>query len=257
MTQHFMENEDVRNYWEKEPCGTGSAIVGHLPERTREWFERIEHHRYSVEPFVHSVVQFTRYHGKKILEIGVGAGTDHLQWARAGAECHGVDLTDVAIEITTTRLSLYGFESDLRQVDAEQLPFGDETFDVVYSWGVIHHSAHPELIVQEIRRVLKLDGKFIGMVYHRRSVAAFTLWIKYGLLQGRPWRSLSDIIRHHVESKGTKAYSLSEVKKLFGGFTSLSASPMITQCDRNAWPIWLSTFFPDYLGWFISVHAVK
>jgi 2-polyprenyl-3-methyl-5-hydroxy-6-metoxy-1,4-benzoquinol methylase len=72
-------------------------------------------------------------------EVGVGAGTDHLQWARAGALCHGVDLTDAAIETTRARLAHYGFTSELRRVDAETLPFPDDTFDVVWSWGVIHH----------------------------------------------------------------------------------------------------------------------
>ena len=86
-------NKKVRSFWEQEPCGTNKFITGDLPKMTREWFARIEEHRYDVEPFIHSVAQFTRYHGRKILEIGVGAGTDHLQWARAGCVCYGVYMT--------------------------------------------------------------------------------------------------------------------------------------------------------------------
>src|SRR5947207_5141764 len=83
-------NERVREYWEQEACGTDRAVVGDLRPHTREWFEEVERCRYDVEPFIHSMAQFTRHHGRAVLEVGVGAGTDHLQWARAGCHCHGV-----------------------------------------------------------------------------------------------------------------------------------------------------------------------
>src|SRR5271154_2615001 len=102
-------NGIVRSYWEQEPCGTGPAVVGEIPRHSLAWFNQVEELRYSVEPMIHAVAQFTRHHGKKVLEVGVGAGTDHLQFARAGAECHGVDLTDAGIETTRQRLALHGF----------------------------------------------------------------------------------------------------------------------------------------------------
>src|SRR5688572_26194570 len=135
-------NDEVRDFWERQPCGTDPRLVGALQPLTREWFEAVERYRYDVEPMIHAVAQFTRHHGKRVLEVGVGAGTDHLQWARAGALLTGVDLTDAAIETTRARLAAYGFSSDLRRVDAETLPFPDDSYDVVYSWGVIHHSEH-------------------------------------------------------------------------------------------------------------------
>lgn len=115
-------NEVVRDYWEKQTCGTGKAVVSGITPGTREWYEAIEEHRYRMEPFIHSVAQFTRYHGKVLLEVGVGAGTDHLQWARAGAICHGVDLTEAAVETTSRRFGLYGFRTELKHIDAETLP---------------------------------------------------------------------------------------------------------------------------------------
>jgi ubiquinone/menaquinone biosynthesis C-methylase UbiE len=250
-------NDDVRRYWEREPCGTSRTIVGDLPERTRDWFERIEEHRYRVEPFIHSVAQFTRHHDKTVLEVGVGAGIDLLQWARAGATCYGVDLTDAAIETTRARLALYGFSCTLTQVDAEQLPFADESFDVVYSWGVIHHSEHPERMVQEIRRVLKPGGMFIGMVYGRRSLVAVRLWIRHALRKGAPLRSVSDVIWHHMESVGTKAYTAQEVRALFAGFRSLAVTPLITPYDVDGWPRWIARLVPESWGWFIAVHGRK
>ncbi|OFX17547.1 MAG: hypothetical protein A2Z18_05610 [Armatimonadetes bacterium RBG_16_58_9] len=249
-------NEEVREYWEEGPCGTGKDVVGDLPERSIEWFRRIEDHRYEIEPFIHSIAQFTRHRGKKILEVGVGAGTDHLQWARAGADCYGVDLTDAAIETTKAHLACYGFESNLRRVDAEVLPFDDDVFDLVYSWGVIHHSERPAEIIREIRRVLKPGGMFVGMMYGRRSPTAFKLWVKHALLKGRPWRSFANVV-WRMESVGTKAYTVSELKSLFSQFRVFRATPLITKYDTDKFPVWLSKFFPNCWGWFIGLRAVK
>src|SRR5688572_28768820 len=185
-------NDRVAAYWQAEPCGTSADIVGDRAPQSKEWFEAVERHRYAVEPCIHSIAQFSRHRGKRVLEIGVGAGTDHLQWARAGTDLYGVDLTDAAIDTTRRRLEMYGLESRLLRVDAEVLPFEDGTFDVVYSWGVIHHSEQPDRIVREIHRVLKSRGQFIGMFYHRPSLVALRVWLRHGLLAGRPWRSFAD-----------------------------------------------------------------
>lgn len=250
-------NERVRNYWEREPCGTGESIAGDLKPGSMEWFERIEEQRYSVEPFIHQVAQFTRHRGKKVLEVGVGAGTDHLQWARAGCQCFGVDLTEAGIETTRKRLSCYGLESQLQRVDAERLPYSDATFDIVYSWGVIHHSERPEQIAAEIHRVLKPGGTFIGMVYGRHSLLVLKLWVRQALLKGRPWRSPADIVWHNVESPGTKAYTAREVHGLLAGFSSVTLKPFITSYDVAKFPLWLRRLLPDDWGWFITFKAVR
>src|SRR5262249_33821028 len=153
------------------------------------------------------------------------------------------------------RLALYGLQSNLERVDAESLPFDGARFDLVYSWGVIHHSARPERIVAEIHRVLKPGGQFIGMLYGRRSVTALRFWVRHALLQGRPWRTIGDVIATHVESPGTKAYRVREIEQLFGAFRRVTARPVITAADTADWPRWISRFFPDDWGWFITVTA--
>jgi ubiquinone/menaquinone biosynthesis C-methylase UbiE len=229
--------------------------VGDLPELSREWFERIEEYRYSAEPFIHSIAQFTRYSGKKVLEIGVGAGTDHLQWARAGAKCYGVDLTCTAVQITQTRLEMYGFHSDLQRADAEHLPFPDASFDVVYSWGVIHHSESPARVIREIKRVLKPNGSFVGMMYGRYSVKVLKAWLWFALGRGKFWRTFSDVVWNNVESKGTKAYTVDELRKLFSDFNCFSAQPILTIYDTRMLPRALYKFFPEDWGWFIAIRA--
>lgn len=250
-------NEQVKDYWEQVPCGTEARIVKDASKFSREFFESVESYRYQVEPFIHSVAQFTRYHGKQVLEIGVGAGTDHLQWARAGVDLSGVDLTDAAIETTSKRLELYGFKSQLQRVDAEVLPFPDDSFDVVYSWGVIHHSEHPERILQEVYRVLKPGGQFIGMFYHRRSLWTLKLWIRHALLAGRPWRSFNDVLHHHMESIGTKAYSRAELAVLFERFVLLNIVPFLTIGDTHRLPNWSIPWIPSQLGWYYGIRATR
>ena len=250
-------NHYVRSYWEREPCGTAHRVVGHAPVHGPEWFGAVERTRYVEEPFVHSVAQFTRWRDKEVLEIGVGAGADHLQFARAGARLHGVDLTEAAIATTRAHLALHGLASDLRRLDAERLPLDDHSFDLVYSWGVIHHSEHPNRIVAEIHRVLRPGGTFRGMLYARRSVVAAKLWFRHALVQGHPMRGLADVVSSHMESPGTKAYTEREVRELFSGFQSCSTRRIATLWDRARLPRAVAELIPDSAGWFIAIDATS
>lgn len=243
-------NSEVRSYWEERPCGTGA---GEAEELSPQWFRRIEESRYRDEPFIHEVAQFTRHRGRDVLEVGVGAGTDHLQFARAGAVCHGVDLTQAAIDLTSRRLELEGLTSDLRRVDAEELPFDEGTFDVVYSWGVIHHSDKPERIVSEIHRVLRPGGELIAMMYKRRSLFTFQLWVRHALLAGRPWTNFRDVLWNHMESVGTKGYTYAELRDLFGDFEQVSLRTIMTGARQQPF----LRFLPSDLGFFIAIRAKK
>ncbi|MFN0305909.1 MAG: class I SAM-dependent methyltransferase [Burkholderiales bacterium] len=247
----------MRAFWEPEPCGTARHITDGFEPYSREWFEGIEEHRYRVEPMIPAVARFESRRGKSVLEVGVGAGTDHLQWARAGCKCFGVDLTDAAIDTTRRRLALYGFTSTLRKLDAEHLPFDDAMFDVVYSWGVIHHAEDPNAIIAEVRRVLRPGGRFIGMVYGRHSLVAFKHWVRHGLLRGRPLRTWADVIWHHMESPGTKAYTVSEVDQMLSAFNARSVRPFATSYDVARLPGWFARFLPNRWGWFIAFEVTR
>jgi 2-polyprenyl-3-methyl-5-hydroxy-6-metoxy-1,4-benzoquinol methylase len=250
-------NDAVRAFWERGPVGTDARITGALAPRSPEWFAQVEENRYAKEPFIHAVAQFTRHRGERLLEIGVGAGSDHLQWARAGCVCHGVDLTDAAIETTRAHLALHGLASDLRRVDAETLPFADASFDVVWSWGVIHHSERPERIIAEIHRVLRPDGVFLGMLYNRHSLAVLAEWVKHALLAGRPWRSFADVLWHHFESVGTKAYTPRELEALFAAFSTSEITTYMTPYDLQHWPRRVAGWFPQGWGMFHAIRARK
>lgn len=158
--------ERVRTFWQAHPCGTkfSDAEIG-----TCAFFERIEAHRYEKEWHIPAAANFANTRGLKVLEIGCGLGTDGAQFAKAGADYTGVDLTNAAIELARKRFELFGLTGKFQVADAENLDFPDESFDVVYSHGVLHHTPDIDAAVQEIHRVLKPGGRAIVMLYHRGS----------------------------------------------------------------------------------------
>ena len=156
----------VRRFWQAHPCGTkfSDAEIG-----TREFFERIEAHRYEKEWHIPTAADFAHARGLKVLEIGCGVGTDGAQFANAGGDYTGVDLTNAAIELARKRFELFGLTGKFRVADAENLDFPDESFDVVYSHGVLHHTPDINAALREIHRVLKPGARAIVMLYHRGS----------------------------------------------------------------------------------------
>jgi ubiquinone/menaquinone biosynthesis C-methylase UbiE len=199
----------VRDFWNRSPCGTEVTTE---EKYSLPYFEHIEDYRYSVEPLIFSFAQFTRFREKRVLEVGVGAGTDFLQWVRAGAQAYGIDLTPEGIEHVRQRLKLYGLQAEeLRVADVEALPYPKGFFDLVYSWGVIHHSPNTIRALEEIIRVTRPGGLCKIMVYNRHSLGTFYLWVKHALLKGRPWKSFAWCLYHFQESLGTKGYTQKEV----------------------------------------------
>ena len=202
----------VRDYWEQASCGT---TVTTAPKHSRTYFEKIEEHRYEHEPCIHTFAQFTRWSGKKVLEVGVGAGTDFLQFARAGARVYGVDLTQEAVDNVRERLKLYGLRAErLECRNAEHLPFESDSFDLVYSWGVIHHAADMEKVFSEIYRVTRPGGHVKIMVYNFTSLMVLYLYLRHAVLTGKLHRGPRWALWNHLESFGTKAYTKGQIEEL-------------------------------------------
>ncbi len=234
--------EQVRAFWEAEACG----------ERYGSEQDRI---RYELEPQILALADFPSGAGKRVLEVGVGMGADLLRWMDAGADATGVDLTKRAVAITRRRLGEAGFDADVRVADAERLPFESDSFDIVYSWGVLHHSPSPPTALAEACRVLAPGGRLKLMLYHRRSWVALAAWARFCLLRGRPFATLGDAVAH-VESPGTKAYTTGEVRAMLTGMVEVSVRPTLTAWDRKIAP-GVARLFGDRWGWFLLVEATK
>jgi ubiquinone/menaquinone biosynthesis C-methylase UbiE len=158
--------ERVRAFWQAHPCGTkfSDAEIG-----TPEFFARVEAHRYTKEWHIPDAADFGGAHGLSVLEIGCGLGTDGAQFAKAGAHYTGVDLTEAAIDLARRRFKISRLPGEFHVADAENLDFADNTFDRVYSHGVLHHTPDTARAIAEIHRVLKPGGRAIVMLYHRGS----------------------------------------------------------------------------------------
>src|SRR5947207_15685633 len=195
------EKARARDQWSKDPAG---AVYGSSYEvGSREFFDEVERHRYQeYAPWMPEVMGFNQFQGKQLLEVGCGMGTDLLQFARGGAQVPGADLTPRTIHISRRHLALYGESGEFALADCETLPFADESFDVVYSNGVLHHTPDTAGAVREIHRVLKPGGLARVMLYHRNSWNYwFDIIAKHGLLHGELLRgdSPADIMSKYVE----------------------------------------------------------
>ena len=205
--------EQIRTYWNRQSCDTQFSKE---EKYTKAYYEEIERIRYFDQPYIHAFAQFTRYHGKKVLEVGYGAGSDFTQWLRAGARASGIDLTQEAYRNTSGRIKAYGLPEpeNLLVGDAENLPFESNTFDLGYSFGVLHASPDTPKAISELVRVVKPGGEIKIMVYNRWCVWLMNRWIKFALLQGKPWKSLDWVMFYHNESIGLKCYNRRELLNL-------------------------------------------
>jgi len=165
MSAHVNE---VREFWNANPC---QSRLSSEMDRYR-YFDEIANKRYhGREWHVPIVAQFESFEGKHVLEVGCSIATDGLQFARKGAHYVGIDLTPSAIEIAKERFELYNVKGIFQVANAEEgIPFPTNTFDHIYSFGVIHHSPHTEKIVEEMYRVLRPGGTFTVMLYNRSSI---------------------------------------------------------------------------------------
>jgi ubiquinone/menaquinone biosynthesis C-methylase UbiE len=223
--------QSVRDFWEEETCGIRYADG---VDEASKW-DAISSSRYDLIPEIEAFARFQEGRGKAVLEVGVGAGSDFERWVTAGAIATGIDLTQAAIENTRDRLSrLHGLDNwTLKVADAEALPFEDSSFDIYYSWGVVHHSPDTPSALTEAARVLKPGGALRIMVYHRRSWMALFYWIRFAAMRGRPFMSLATAISSYMESPGTKAYTLREAEALLAsaGFIDINVTPRLCQGD--------------------------
>lgn len=191
--------ERVRTYWDDRPCN-----IRHSPQPvgTREYFDEVEARKYFVEPHIPRFAEFERWRGKQVLEIGCGIGTDTMNFARCGATVTAVDLSAKSLEVARARAGVYGLEGRVRfyQANAEELTsvVPVEPYDLIYSFGVIHHTPHPEQVIGQMRNFARPGTTVKIMVYHRRSWKALTTVMREG--KGRFWR-LDELIARHSEAQ--------------------------------------------------------
>ena len=167
-----MENE-IKDFWQGHPCG--AELVGDLGDESRneyaEFFRRYDDFRYTKEPHILTNLDRIDFDGKRVLEIGLGQGADAEQIVKRGGVYSGADLTDESVKRVKMRFSLRDLPFDqIEQASALDLPFADNSFDIVFSHGVLHHIPEIRKAQAELKRVLKPEGKLIVMLYAKWSL---------------------------------------------------------------------------------------
>ena len=259
MIDKTLLKDKIKQFWNKKPCGT----FGTMPKNpTLEYFLKIKERRYRLEPFIQKFAQFEKWNGKTVLEIGCGLGIDGIEFAKNGANYTGIDISDKSIELAKTYFDLNNQKGNLLLADDENLPFENDTFDLVYSWGVLYHTPDIRQAIKEIYRLLKSDGRLIIMLYNKYSLVGLQLYIKYAFLRAELKSNLEELYAFHHESCGTKAFTDKEVQELFYQFKEVKINNMITPYDvRIAKNIFLPKIFrlfiPPKLGFFKIIRARK
>ena len=234
---------DIEKYWDDEVCATRNAETVDDYEKNRSFEYRV----------TNSLVNYDDWKEKKIIDIGVGGGTEFLKFLNAGAYSYGIDLTQSAISYTYERAKDYKNLRDLQKANCENLEiFHESNFDLAFSYGVVHHSANPDKCVDEINKILKKNGTFIGMVYSDFSLTGIYLWLLHGLFKLNPFQTQKNIISKHLESPNTNCYSNKEWTALLEskGFEVITMYKMLSIGDAlkmdlnlNKFPKWMNPVY--------------
>ncbi len=201
--------DDVRQYWEQHIHDL--EITSH-PVGSRGFFEDLDQYHFEKLHHLLRLVDFDGFRGRKVLEVGCGAGVDLARFARGGAQVTGVDLAASAIDLARANFSQQGLQGDFRVADGEQLPFPDDAFDLVYAHGVVQYTADPRRLVQECRRVLRPGGQAVFQVYNRVS------WLN-GLSK------LMKVGLEHDDAPVLLKFSIGEFRRLLEGFRKVRIVP--------------------------------
>lgn len=208
----------VKAYWDGRPCNIRHSTA---PLGTREYFDQVEARKYFAEPHIPGFAQFNRWKGKRVLEVGCGIGTDSVNFARARADLTAVDLSEESLALCRQRFEVYGLKARLYCANAEELAMTvpPEPYDLVYSWGVIHHTPHPDRVIESLKHYCGPQTELRIMVYAKWSWKVLWIVLTYG--RGAFWRMRELVARYSEAQIGcpvTYIYSGAEAEALLRDF---------------------------------------
>jgi ubiquinone/menaquinone biosynthesis C-methylase UbiE len=257
--QEDVPSSDIKNFWNENPVGSNFIAY----EQDKSFYEKYDNFRYTLENHIPGELDKIDFRNKQVLEIGLGQGADSMQLINRGAIYHGIDLTEESVRRVKERFALFNKPYQQVQVaNAEQIPYADNSFDIVYSHGVIHHSPNIEKIVAEIHRVLKPGGQAVIMLYHKSSYnyhISIRILRRVGLLLLLPFPFLAKLVskltgesverinrhKYHFKREGMSYFKMKHfihrstdgpdnvyasvwtsdtAKKLFGAFKNITTS---------------------------------
>lgn len=250
---------EIQKQWDNDPCG--AVTVQDQEPESLDFYRAIRQHRYTeYGPWFDRVMGFADWRDKDVLEVGVGLGSDHFRFASNGNRMTALDLSREHLRHTVKHLGLEGLQTDANYGDAEKMPFDDNRFDVVYSFGVLHHTPDTEKSIAEVHRVLKPGGTAIIGLYHRDSYFYWLMTILFrGVVKGglfrKGYRRLMSEIEYRTDTDSAmpivKVYSRSSARSLFQNFSSVQLKVChVHPGERQNHVQGLRPALEKYLGWF-------
>lgn len=214
---------DVEQYWNNRPCNIRHS---NKPVGTREYFDEVAQRKYFVEHHIPEFAQFDLWKNKNVLEIGCGIGTDSINFARHSANLIATDLSEESLSICQKRFDVYGLTAELHQCNAEKLVHSvrPRPFDLVYSFGVIHHTPNPEEVFKQIKFYMDKTSELRFMVYNKASIKVLQMLNE----SGNKFNSLDEMIAMYSEAQSgcpvTYSYTENEMRVLLNdlGYNVLS-----------------------------------
>ena len=216
-----MTHQQIQEFWNKQPCNINHSKKDFL---SKDYFDEVEYKKYFVEPHIPNFADFSAWKGKRVLELGCGIGTDSINFVRAGADLTIIELSDRSLDICKTRFKVFNLEARFINGNIENVQSllnEGEKFDLIYSFGVIHHTLNPEKVLSQIRPFCTNTTQIKIMVYSKFSYKVFNLLHEQSLSTNTPWdmQDMSNIIRLNSEAQFgcpvTYTYSLDEARTLF------------------------------------------
>ena len=237
---------DVQRYWDARPCN-----VRHSPKPvgSPEYLDEVETRKYRVEPHIPTFADFARWRGKRVLEVGCGIGTDTMNFARAGAAVTAVDLSGASLRIARERAQVLGLSEhiDFVHANAEELTSAlpDGRYDLVYSFGVVHHTPHPERALAQMRQLAAPGGTLRLMVYNRRSWKVLSIVARGG---GRVWRT-NELVAMHSEAQTGCPVTYT--------YTRRQARELVEAAGFRVNRVWVDHIFPYRIAEYVEYRYVK
>ena len=249
-----MTKKEIYNYWnDRTPYTWGN-------------YEDMRKLRYELQDYMFDTFKFSDFKGKKVLEIGCGSGIDSAEFAKHGAEVYSVDMTDKAVNHTKKLFKQLKLKGEISKAVASDLPFQNDFFDLVYSYGVLHHIPYPERALEEIHRVLKPKGKCYAMLYHKDSLLYYYSVLYLGGVVFNCFKnglSEKEVLAKYSEGKMgnpySRVYTKDEAKRLFytSGFNNITVEVKYPMIDTTTERKVRIPNLPSNLGWHLIVKSQK
>lgn len=246
----------IASYWDNH---IHDLAITTQPVGSPGFFQQLDDYRYDKLNYLPGLVDFSSFQGKKVLEVGCGAGIDLVRFARVGANVTGIDLSKTAIDLARRNIEQNGLTADLFVMNGEAMQFHDDSFDVVYAHGVLQYTADTKKMIAEIHRVLKPEGEAILMVYNRNS------WLNL-------MRAVTNVPLEHEDAPVLKKFSIGEFKQFLAPFKSYRIVPERFPVKTKLHSGWKARLFNDMfvgtfnllpkalvrpLGWHLMAFATK